>query len=188
MKQLAHIDSDPAHDSLAIVAEQDRQLIEIFTGWDATTPGPDLDDTGTPVRSAYKRGAYGKLLIEHAALRIAAQRDVARASCDNGCADLADEFLRRMAEVHRLVDRLDELARVLLRICAALGSQRSELHGGHWARRHAPTHPAPRARWYTRGSMLLRSRARYNHLRGFPWAESAPMGDSKVADSFATES
>ena len=45
------------------------------------------------VCSAYERGTYGKLLIEHAALRIAAKRDVARVLYDTGSAALADEFL-----------------------------------------------------------------------------------------------
>jgi hypothetical protein len=222
MTEPAHVAGAPAHDSLAMVAEQDRQLIETFTGWDATTPGPDVDDTGTLVRSAYKRGTYGKLLIEHGALRIAAKRDVARVLYDIGSADLADEFLRHMADVRVLVDRLDELARgvnamgvaassefaraagelaallradldteparVLPRIEAALGAERGELHSEHWVRHHAPTHPAPRGRWYTRVPMLVRIQARYDHLRGFPWADSAPMADPTIADSLDTES
>lgn len=209
-------------DSLGMVAEQDRQLIEIFTGWDATTPGSDVDDSGTLVRSAYKRGTYGKLLIEHGALRIAAKRDVGRVLYGTGSAALADEFLRHMPEVARLVDRLDEAARgvnvmgvaaspefaeaaaeltallradldteparVLPRIEVALGDRRSDLHSAHWVRNHAPIHPAPRTRWYARIPILVRVQALYDHLRGFPWADSAPMADPKIADSLDTES
>jgi hypothetical protein len=222
MTKTTHFDRDPTHDSLAMVAEQDRQLIEIFAGWDDTTPGPDVDDSGALVRSAYQRGTYGKLLIEHGALRIAAKRDVARVLYDIGSTDLADEFLRHMADVRRLVDRLDELARgvnamgvaasmefagaagelaallradldtepsrVLPRIEAALGTHRGELHSDRWVRHHAPTRPSPRGRWYTRVPILVRIQARYDHLRGFPWAGSAPMADPKVADSLDPES
>jgi hypothetical protein len=39
MKKPPHVNEAPG-DSLDMVAEQDRQLIEIFTGWDATTRGP----------------------------------------------------------------------------------------------------------------------------------------------------
>ena len=222
MKEPTPFDADTAHDSLTMVADQDRQLIEIFNGWDTTTPGPDVDDTATIVCSAYERGTYGKLLIEHAALRIAAKRDVARVLYDTGSAALADEFLRHMPDVRRLVDRMDELARgvnamgvaasmdfagaagelaavlradldteparVLPRIEAALGDHRADLHSERWVRHHAPTHPAPRGRWYTRVPILVRIRARYDHLRGFPWATSAPMADPKVADSLDPES
>jgi hypothetical protein len=32
-----------------LLAEQDRLLIDIFNGWDATTPPPDVDNTSTVV-------------------------------------------------------------------------------------------------------------------------------------------
>jgi hypothetical protein len=222
MKEPTQPRGGPADDSLAMVAEQDRQLLEILTGWYNTTPGPDVEDSGILVRSAYKRGTYGLLIIEHAALRIAAKRDVARVLYNHGAAALADEFLRHMAEVRQLVNRLDKLARgvnavgvaaslefagtvgelvALLRadlntepahllpgIEAALGEHRKDLHSANWIRHHAPTHPAPRNRWYSRVPVLVRVKSRYDHLRGFPWADSAPMADPKVAKSIDTES
>ncbi|HTV10378.1 MAG TPA: hypothetical protein VME20_00820 [Acidimicrobiales bacterium] len=202
-------------DSLSVVAEQDRLLVEIFKGWDATAPGPDVDGSGTFVRSAYERGTYGKLLIEHAALRVAAKRDVARVLRDTGSAALAEELVRHLPEVCRLLDLLDEMARgvnamgvaastefaravdelgavlradldteqaqLLPRVQVALGEHRGDLHSSHWARYHAPTHPAPSGRWYNRVPLLVRIQARYDELRGFPRATSTPMADPKVA-------
>lgn len=104
-------DGDTPADSLELLAEQDRVLIDIFNGWDATTPPPGVDDTRTLVRSGFKRGTYGKLLIEHVALRLAAKTDVARVLYSIGEGDLADHFTRHLHEAKRLLDCLDELAR-----------------------------------------------------------------------------
>lgn len=214
--------SAPPDDSLAALAEQDRLLIEILSGWDATTPPPDVDDTRTMVRAAFKRGTFGKLLIEHAAVRVAAKTDVARVLHDIGSDALADDLVRHLREVCGILDRLDELARgvdamgvaasvafagavgelaalmradldtepvgIIPRIEAALGDHRGRLHSARWARHHAPTHPATTKRWYSRIPVLVRLQARYDHLRGFPWARSAPMTDPKVAGSVETES
>ena len=98
-------------DSLALLAEQDRLLIDILNGWDAATPPPDVDDTSTVVSAAFQRGTYGKLLIEHTALRVAAKTDIAPVLHDIGADALADDFIRHLPEVRRLLDRLDEMAR-----------------------------------------------------------------------------
>ncbi len=206
-------------DSLALLAEEDRLLIEFFNGWDDSTP-PETSDTRTVVRSAFKRGTYGKLLIEHAALRLAAQADIAHVLHDTGSASLANELTRRRLEVHRALDHLDELARgvepmgvagsqafavavgelaALMRaelstelarvphIKAALGDQRARLQTARWVRHHAPTHPGETDRWYSRIPLVVRIQACYDHLRGFPWASSAPIGDPDVAEPIGPE-
>jgi hypothetical protein len=98
-------------DSLELLAEQDGVLVKIFEGWDATTPAPGVEDTRVLVRSGFDRGTWGKLLIEHAALRVAAKTDVARVLYDADLGDLADELTEHLPEVRKLLDRLDELAR-----------------------------------------------------------------------------
>jgi hypothetical protein len=98
-------------DSLELLAEQDGVLVQIFEGWDATTPPPGVDDTRTVVRAGFERGTYGKLLIEHAALRVAAKTDVARVLYQVGLDEIADDFIRHLPEVRRLLGRLEELAR-----------------------------------------------------------------------------
>lgn len=103
-------DGDTPDDSLELLGEQDRVLVHIFDGWDATTPPADAD-TRTVVRSNYERGTYGKLLIQHTAIRVAAKTDIARVLHDIGCDGLADDLTRHLPEARRLLDRLDELAR-----------------------------------------------------------------------------
>jgi hypothetical protein len=221
MRRLLRPRSNDRTDSLTMVREQDRLLFTILRGWDATTPEPDVEGTRTLVRQAYKRGTFGKLLIEHGALRLAAKRDVARVLEDSGQDGLAEEFVRHMAEIRRLLARLDELARganamsvaaspefagtvgrlvgvlradldteparLLPGIERALGEHRSELHSARWVRHHAPSHPAPRQSWYARIPLVVRVRTRYDHLRGFPWADSAPMADPAVNDAVERE-
>lgn len=104
-------DGEGPADSLELLAEQDGVLVEIFDGWDATTPAPDVEDTRVLVRSGFDRGTWGKLLIEHAALRVAAKADVAQVLRDSGLGGLADDLTEHLPDVRRLLDRLDELAR-----------------------------------------------------------------------------
>ena len=208
-------DGDSRNDSLELLGEQDRVLAQIFDGWDATTLDPDAD-TRTVVRAGFERGTYGKLLIEHTAIRVAAKTDIARVLRDVGDDGLADDLTRHLPEARRLLDRLDELARgvdamgvaasapfagavgelaALIRadlqaepdrmmpgIAAALGHHRAELHSARWVNHHAPTHPGSGERWYDAIPVLVRVHARYDHLRGFPWADSSPMDDTDVAD------
>lgn len=96
-------------DSLDFLATQDGDLGKIFEGFDNAGPVPD-DPNGT-VEQGWLRGTFGKLLVEHAALRVAAKEDVAKAlrASDNG--QLADELTRHLPQARALLDRLDELAR-----------------------------------------------------------------------------
>jgi hypothetical protein len=203
-------DVDAPDDSLELLGEQDQVLVQIFDGWDATTSGPEAD-IRTVLRSNFDQGTYGKLLIGHTAVRVAAKTDIARVLRHVGCDGLADELTRRLPEARRLLDRLDELARgvdamgvaasvgfagavgelaALIRadlssepegivpsIVSALGEHRGELHSSRWVHHHAPTHPGSGDRWYDRIPVLVRVHARYDHLRGFPWAHSSPMDD-----------
>jgi hypothetical protein len=208
-------DCENPDDSLELLGEQDRVLAQIFAGWDATTPEPDADSR-TVVRAGFERGTYGKLLIGHTAIRVAAKTDIARVLYDLGCDGLADDLTHRLPEARRLLDRLDELARgvdamgvaasvpfagavgelaaliradltvepdrMLPAIEAALGHRRAELHRARWVHHHAPSHPGSGERWYDHMPVLVRIHARYDHLRGFPWADSSPMDDTDVAD------
>ena len=68
-----------AHDSLALVAEQDRQLVEIFNGWDTNVPPPDAADPKTLVSSGLRTGHLRQAADPTRSLTMAAKRDVARA-------------------------------------------------------------------------------------------------------------
>lgn len=116
-------DEPDPDDSLAFLATQDRILVRILQGWDAATPGPDVDGTPTVVRAGYERGTYGKLLIQHVALRVAAKADIARVLYAAGLDGLADDLTRHLPRVRGILDRLDETARGVEAVGVAASSQ-----------------------------------------------------------------
>lgn len=205
--------SDEPHDSLALLGEQDRILVELFADWHRTSP--DSDDPATEVPQAFDHGTLGKLLIEHTAIRLAAKADIARVLRKVGHHHVADSFAGHLPQARALLDRLDEQSRgvaavgvggstafagtvgqlvaliradlnrepdtELPRIAALLGPDRADLHSAKHVTRHAPTHPAPNPRWYGRIPALVAIHARYDHLRGFPWANDAPDANAAIA-------
>jgi hypothetical protein len=205
-------------DSLELLAEQDRVLLKIFDGWDAATPAPDVEDARVLVKQGWERGTFGKLLIEYAAVRVAAKEDVARVLRDVGDTDLAETLTARLRDIRMILDRLDEVARgvdpvglaassefagavgelaaliradlgiepvrVLPVVAAALGDRRSLLARAKHVESHAPTHPGADRRWYDDIGPLVRIHARYDRLRGFPWAESGPISDADLAERY----
>ena len=72
----------------------------------------------------------------------------------------------------------------LERIAAALGGQRTQLRSAKFIAKHAPTHPASQRRWYHQIPGFIRVHAAYDRMRGFPWAESGPLSDTKLAERF----
>lgn len=207
-------------DSLDLLGEQDRVLAAIFSAWDDSDP--DRADTNREVvKLAYDHGTLGKLLIEHAAIRVAAKRDIERVLRDIDCDDLADQLTSQLTRVCELLDRLDEHARgvvavgvsrslefagavgelaatiradlsrepeaIIPRIEAALADQRSRLRSAKHVAAHAPTHPNPTPRWYDTIPILVRIHARYDHLRGYPWADSTPYSNPRVAERYDTQ-
>jgi hypothetical protein len=79
-------------------------------GWQNTVPAGD-DDTAAIVEDAWDHGTFGKMLVEHAAVRVAAKEDLARVLRDSGHRDLAAQFIAHLPQVRALLDRLDEHAR-----------------------------------------------------------------------------
>ena len=200
-------------DSLDLLAEQDRALAAIFEGWDRTAP--DTADGPEVVELDYDHGTYGKLLIEHAAVRVAAKADIERVLRAQGLDALADQLTAHLREVRDLLDRLDEMARgvapigvggslefagvagtlagtiradlrnepvgLIPKIAVALGPARGHLRSAKWVGSHAPTHPGSTQRWFDDIPILARVHARYDHLRGYPWADSSPFGELGIA-------
>lgn len=98
------------HDSLDLLAEQDNVLADIFVAWDESDP-EGADDDRSAVRMASENGTLGKLVIEHAAVRVAAKRDIERVLRRAGHDGLADELTSHLAQVCELLDRLYEHSR-----------------------------------------------------------------------------
>jgi hypothetical protein len=217
---MVDVEADARHqpaDALSLLAEQDEVLGEIFAGWHDSAPDAAASGRVT-VRRAFDHGTLGKLLIEHAAVRVAAKRDIERVLRANAFDGLADQLTSHLGTVCQQLDRLDELGRgvvatgvaaseefadavdalaatiqsdlerepvvLIPRIAEALGTQRDQLHSAKHVAAHAPTHPAPNPRWYDNIPVLVRIHARYDYLRGYPWADSRPYYNSKVAERY----
>lgn len=80
-----------------------------------------------------------------------------------------------------------EDADAIPRIAAALGEQRRQLRSAKHVATHAPTHPSVTRRWYDNIPILVRLHARYDHLRGYPWADSVPYSNARIADRYDTQ-
>ena len=102
--------SDVKHlDSLDLLTAQNYDLGKIFEGFDTAEPVPG--DPSSTVEQGWLRGTFGKLLIEHAAMRVAAKEDVSKALRASDHVQLAEELTRHLPQSRALLDRLDELAR-----------------------------------------------------------------------------
>jgi hypothetical protein len=94
---------------MVVLRVSSRRRYRIFEGFDSADPVPD--DPNSTVQQGWLRGTFGKLLVEHAALRVAAKEDVATALRASDHGQLADELTRHLPLARALLDRLDELAR-----------------------------------------------------------------------------
>lgn len=97
-------------DSLDLLSEQDKVLAAIFADWERSDPA-SANTEGGAVRLAFDHGTLGKLLVGHAAVRVAAKRDIERVLRKAGQDDLADQLTSKLRRARELLDRLDELAR-----------------------------------------------------------------------------
>ncbi|MGH9091668.1 MAG: hypothetical protein ACRDZR_09870, partial [Acidimicrobiales bacterium] len=92
-------------DSLDVLGDEIDLLAELFDAWEATTP------SGVPAADAvpakWDHGTVGKLLLEHAAVYVAASRDVAGALASGGRRAEAARIGSRLDAVRPVVDRMD---------------------------------------------------------------------------------
>ncbi len=63
-------------DALDVFVEETALLRQLFAKWNTTTP--DRTMGGGAVTAKWDHGTVGKLLLEHAAVRLAAGEDIAR--------------------------------------------------------------------------------------------------------------
>jgi len=101
----------PRHqDSLDLLLHQDRRLERLLAEWEHLTPDgtrPHADE----VKRAWRRGTVGKLIHEHAAIRLAAESDVVRCLRRVGALRMADVLDRHAREARTIIDHLDEHSR-----------------------------------------------------------------------------
>jgi hypothetical protein len=84
-------------------------------------------------------------------------------------------------------DQLLERRVLLSQVRQMLGRRGSGLRSGHFIDRHAPVHPALEPQGLKMARPLLWLRARWDRLRGFPWAENSPLGDPKLARRYGVK-
>jgi hypothetical protein len=97
-------------DCLDLVVEVDRRLARLFDEWDELARDGTHSDAEI-VRRAWRRGTVGKLVHQHAAVRLAATTDIIRCLRRAGGALLAAELVEVSEEVREVLDRLDRHSR-----------------------------------------------------------------------------
>lgn len=183
-------------DAVDLFGEEMDVLAQLLDGWERAGASPESPQTA--VDDNWERGTIAKLLIEHCAVRLAAEAEVARVLAAHGEADLADALRSDVDVTGRIVDRMNEISRGVEpmslatsedfaelvgglrehvgsskvpdagRIRDAVGPFRGEIAGEDYVRRHAPTHPS--RHWHR--APLVRLHTIYDRLRGVPWAQS----------------
>jgi len=207
---------DAPADSLDLLLEEDRALVNLFRDWAA----PAGRDPATAVKHAWDKGTFGMLVIEHAAIRLAAQEDIARVLGDLGQDGLADRLTRHTSAVRALLDRLSDQARGLSardlaisepfahsieelgrligadvasgqdesgRIRDALGEARSQLRTAAFVVKRSPTHPGPSKAWYDRVPFLAYLHTRFDRMDGYPGPHTPHQADTALADKYQPE-
>lgn len=102
----------PAHgDALDVYVEQSDLLKAALADWDATR----LDQSPAPGESVapakYDNGTLGKVILEHTALRLAAQRDIARALTSAGRHDIEGPLTAQVERLAPLITAVERLSR-----------------------------------------------------------------------------
>lgn len=206
-------------DSLDLFGEENEVLRQVFARWDTTSLEGEVQDGRSLAPEKYDSGTLGKLALEHAAVRLAAERDMSRALSIAGRHDLEHKLTEEIRATQPLLARMDKLSRGVnpvslagdgawvntlseLRqvlqpslldevlsagaLALALAEHRNQLHSAKFLRKHAPTHPA-KSTWFNRLPFMVRLQTAYDRSRGFPWAESAPLASTKVAERYDNE-
>jgi hypothetical protein len=201
-------------DALTTYVEQTALLARIFDAWQDTAPPVEADPVKNARRHGTLDKLIVEHVAVRLAARDDIVRVLREHGADEAAAGLdsdRDEVARQLGRLDHLargrqpvslggqtafeeeatrlrallVDDLgtdrDQLERPLV---TALGEHRSDLHSSQYITKHAPTHPAPLNRWYRRLSVVHRVQATYDRLRGFPWAESEPFADPRIAERF----
>jgi hypothetical protein len=105
-------------DAIDVLIEQNEILKSLFEDW---TDMATVADEGAAkvVPENWSRGTIGKLIVEHAAVDLAAREDILRGLESAGPADLAKELAAQIDRMRQVLDRLDEESRGLSPLAVA---------------------------------------------------------------------
>ena len=101
--------SGPGGDALDLFCTETAFMLDLFGQWDQTSPEHEVGEEA--VLDKWDHGTVGKLIIEHAALFVAAGVEVARVIREIGQEDMADRLDRETTTIRPVVDRLYESGR-----------------------------------------------------------------------------
>jgi hypothetical protein len=105
-------------DAIDVLIEQNEILRSLFGDWDDATTAPE-EGPEKVVPQNWNRGTIGKLIVEHAAVDLAARRDILVGLEASGQADLAEELREQIDKMRAILDRLDEESRGMSPIAVA---------------------------------------------------------------------
>lgn len=197
-------------DAVDLLDEEREVLGQLLDRWSHSGATPASPQTA--VDDNWAHGTIGKLIIEHCALRLAAEAEVARVLGRHGEADLAAALQADAAAIQPIVERMDEISRGVEpmslatsedfaeevdalatrfgssdpvdpdRLREAVEPFRQEIATEDYVRRHAPTHPSGRRH----RAPLVRLQTMYDRLRGVPRAQST-TADRKLTSMYDRE-
>jgi hypothetical protein len=105
-------------DALDLFRTESSLMMELFQQWEKTSPTDKSADDA--VVAKWDHGTVGKLLIEHAALRLAAAEEVARVVREVGYAEMADRLSHSCEVTRPIIDRMYDSGRGLQPISLAI--------------------------------------------------------------------
>ena len=105
-------------DALDVFIDETELLDELFDKWKATTPDRSVGDE--VVSAKWDHGTVGKLLLEHAAVRLAASEELARVLSAEGKDALASLLRDENMALRPLLDQMYDAARGVQPISVAI--------------------------------------------------------------------
>ena len=96
-------------DALDLFGDENEVLRQLFAKWDTTTP--QRSQGSQAVTMKWDHGTIGKLILEHAAVRLAAVEDLARVLADIGRTDDASAMEEEGQAIRPVLDQMYESSR-----------------------------------------------------------------------------
>jgi len=201
-----------AGDSLDVLLCERDALERLMAEWTATRPG--LHAPGTAVITKWDHGTFGKLLLEHGAVCLAAEADVAEALARAGQHAAAEELRREADELRSIVNQMnrasrgvqpmslaispdfddavgrlgEQMAAGALRpaVVVELGTAVEPFRAELHTARYIRSHAPTHSAGPHHHPLLGRLHTAHDRLRGMPWAES-PSADRTVTRHYDQE-
>jgi hypothetical protein len=101
--------SGPGGDAFDLFVAETTLIGDLFQEWEKTVPGPKLGED--VVVAKWDHGTVGKLLIEHASLRLAAGEEVSRLVRDIGDVGVAERLEKNIEVTRPIIDHMYDSGR-----------------------------------------------------------------------------